>query len=85
MRVGFDLQSQRLLTILTTPYLPEAQEYALHTRKAVDDWCFLAVQRHLIRKQTNGDSAQVADVFAERELTIYAQIVEGLKRVVLFN
>src|SRR5690606_6589311 len=67
MRIRCDLADERFLPRLALPDLSKGQEEALITGEAVDDGGRLTVERDLIRAIGHLETAEVADVLAERE------------------
>src|SRR4029453_6162061 len=70
MRIGQDLPAEVGLARFRAPGLRPAHEEALIAGEAVDDRPRLAAERDLVRAVRDRETAQVADVLAERELAV---------------
>ena len=85
MRVGVDLQLQRLGAVRAAPGLRPRQEEALVRGEAVDLLALLRLLGHVECVERDEQAAEIADVLAERQLTVHVQVVDGDVAVVLLH
>src|ERR1700686_4879363 len=74
MRVGVGLQSRGLGTLVSSPHLGPAQKETLFGSEAVEIFgARLPFQRFFVGGVGNSQAAEIADAFAEHELTVLMQ------------
>src|SRR5947207_9262905 len=71
MRIRGDQESQKRRSIELAPYLGPAEEEALLRREAIDDRLRMGRECSLHRRVRDGETTEISDVLAERELTLH--------------